>query len=280
MARLKIALLLCAVLAVGGWAAESDGLTGTVGTEVMFLPGVATDLWVDLDWNVSGWSIGNLTTLTVFPAFAVSWTGSVGYSFASVDLGGALAIDIYPFAFESLDIHAAIGLLDIEQDTYTLSADASLFSDILPVFGTVLALDIDASYGIFAAWTDFDLGIPGFDVAILFGVEARVLGLDLENGSLTADLGASTALVPAFDAELWLDLGLVLGSVTVTAETAFSLTPFDLLQQEIRASIEFGAFTCYAWIEFTGAGAVSAGIGATYDVPGSSAASGNDQTAP
>ena len=197
----------------------------------------------------------------------MSWTGSVGYSFGRVDLGGTVAVDVYPFAFAGFDLYADVGLLDVAQDGLELSADAGLASEIYPVFGNTLSLDVDASYGIFSVWSDLDLAVPGFGVSVLFGGEVRVLDLDLDGGSLTADLGASAFVVPAIDAWLWFDVEFGLGGVTVTSETDFALTPFGLTEQRIEIEIGFDGLSIYAWGSFTGAGDLSAGIGATYDFP-------------
>ena len=267
MVRCRVVWLLCLVLLVAGWLVEGDGLSGTVGAEAAFLPGFATDLWVDLDWSGDGWSFGSLAELSVFPAFGVGWTGSVAYDFGMADLGATLGFDIYPFALDAFDLVAGIEWLDMAREGFTFSVDSSLLLAILPVFGSTLSLDIDAAYGVFSVWADFDLGIPGFGTEVVLGAEVHVLDLDLESGSLTADLGGEMDLVPAFDAAIWLDLALVLSNVSVTAETDFSLTPFDLLQQRLELTIEIDSFTCYAWIGFTGAGDMSAGIGGTVDFP-------------
>jgi hypothetical protein len=258
MVRVKVVLLLFLAGAISGFcglAAESNGLSGTIGAEATFLPEFSTYAWFDLDWDVDGWSIGNLAEITAFPGFAVNWTGNT------------VMVDVYPFAFGGFDVYAEVGLFDIAQGEFEVSADAGLFSEIYPTFGNTLSLDVDASYGIFSLWGEFDLDIPGFGLSVLMGGEARVLDLDLNNGSLTADLGASTFVVPAVDASMWLDVVLTLGGVTVTAETDFTLTPFGLTQQWLEAEIGFDTAAIYVWIEFTGAGDLSAGIGGTYDFP-------------
>jgi len=268
MVRVKVVLLLLlwgVAAGFGGSAAESDGLSGTIGAEAMFLPGFSTDVWLDLDWDVDGFSIGSLTEVTVFPGFTATETLAVGYSFGPVDLRGTVTVDVYPFAFGGFDLYAGVGL--IAQDGVAISADVSLFSEIYPTFGGTLSLDVDASYGIFSLWGDFDLDIPGFEVSVLIGGEARVFDLDLDNGGLTADLGASTLVVPAVDAQMWLDMVLTLGAVTVTSETGFALTPFGLTEQRFEVEIGFDGLSVYAWGSFTGAGDLSAGIGGTYDFP-------------
>lgn len=270
MVRVKVVLvLLLAAAAFGssGLADESNGLSGTVGAEAAFLPAFSTDVWLDLDWDVDGWGIGSLAEMTVFPGFAVNWTGSVEYVFDSVDLGGTVLIDIYPFAFGAFDVYAGVGILDFAQDEIAISADAGLYSEIYPTFGNTLSLDVDASYGILAVWGDLDLDIPGFEVSVLLGGEVLVLDLDLDDGGLTAYLGAATFVVPAVDAQMWLDMALELGAVTVTSESDFSLTPFGLTQQRFEVELGLDGLSVYAWLSFTGAGDLSAGIGGTYDFP-------------
>ena len=205
MVRAKVVLLLLLAGAVSGFcglAAESNGLSGTVGAEAAFLPEFSTYVWLDLDWAADGWSIGNLAEITAFPGFVANWTGNVEYAFAWVDLGGTVMVDVYPFAFGGFDLYAEAGLLDMEQGEFVVSVEAGLLSEIYPTFGNTLSLDIDAAYGIFSAWSEFDLDIPGFDLSILAAGEVRVLDLSLNNGALTADLGASTFIVPAVDLSL------------------------------------------------------------------------------
>jgi hypothetical protein len=270
MVRVKVVLLLFLAGVVSGFcglAAESDGLSGTIGAEAAFLPGFSMDVWLDLDWNVDGFSIGSLTELTVLPGFTAGETITAWYSFGPFDLGGTVMIDVYPFAFGGLDLHAEVGLFDIAQDGVAISAGAGLYSEIYPTFANTLSLDVDASYGIFSLWGDFDLGIPDFGVSALIGGEVRVLDLDLDNGGLTADLGASTFVLPAVDALMWLDVAFTLGAVTVTSETDFTLTPFGLTEQRFEVEIGFDGFSVYVWASFNGAGDLSAGIGGTYDFP-------------
>lgn len=270
MVRVKVVLLLLLAGVVSGFcglAAESDGLSGTIGAEAAFLPGFSTDVWLDLDWDVDGFSLGALTEIFVFPVFAASETMTACYSFGPFDLGGTVMIGIYPFTFDGFDLHAEVGLLDIAQDGFAVTADAGLYSEIYPTFANTLSLDVDASYGIFSLWSGFDLDVPDFGMSILIGGEIRVLDLDLENGGLTADLGASTFVVPAVDAQMWLDVAFELGAVTVTSETDFTLTPFGLTQQRFEVEIGLDGFSVYAWVSFTGGGDLSAGIGGTYDFP-------------
>ena len=270
MVRVKVVLLLflaVAVVGFGGLADESNGLSGTVGAEATFLPAFSTDVWLDLDWNVDGFSICSLTEVAVFPGFAVGETMTVGYSFGPADLGAIVMIDVYPFAFGGFDLYAGVGLLDIAQDGVAFSVDVGLYSEIYPTFGSTLSLDVDASYGIFSLWGDFDLDIPGFGTSVVIGGEVRVLDLDLDNGGLTADLGVSTGVVPAVDAQMWLDMALTLGAVTVKSETDFALTPFGLTQQRFEVEIGLDGLSINVWASFTGAGDLSAGIGGTYDFP-------------
>ena len=270
MVRVRVVLLLSLALVAAGFVeatAEDGGLSGTVGAEVAFLPGFSSELWLDLDWQVDGWSFGNLAEILVFPAFGASWTGSVDYTLGPVDLGGTVAIDVYPFAFAGLDFSAGVGLLDVSQGGFAVSADASLLTEILPAFDNTLSLDVDASYGVFSLWVDFDLGVPDFGVDLLIGGEVRVLDLDLEGGGLTADLGASTVVLPGTDAQLWFDMELTLGGIVVTSETDFALTPFGLMEQRFEVEMGSDGITVYAWGSFTGAGDLSAGIGGTYDFP-------------
>jgi hypothetical protein len=270
MVRVKVVLVLflaAAAFGFSGLADASNGLSGTFGAEAMFLPGFSTDVWINLDWNMDGLSIGNRAEISVFPGFAVSWTGTVGYSFGPVDLRGTVMMDVYPFAFTGVEFYAVVGLFDIASDGFEASADASLFSAIYPAFGNTLSLDVDVSYGIFSLWGGLDLDIPSFGVSVLVGGEVRALDLDLNNGGLTVDLGASTLVVPAVDAQMWLDMTFTLGAVTVTSETDFTLTPFGLTQQRFEAKIGSNGLSVYVWGSFTGAGDLSAGIGGTYDFP-------------
>ena len=270
MVQVKVVLLLSLAVVAGGFgglAAETGGLSGTVGAEAAFLPGFSTDVWLDLDWNVGGFNIGSLTEVTVLPGFNVGETLAVDHSLGPVDLGGTVMIDVYPFAFGGLDFYAGVGLFDVAQGVLAISADATLLSEVYPALNATLSLDVDASYGILSLWADFDLGIPGFGASVLIGGEIRAFDLDLDNGGLTADLGVSAFVVPAVDAWFWFDMALELGAVTVTAQTDFNLTPFGLTEQRFEVEVGFDGLSVYAWGSFTGAGDLSAGIGGTYDFP-------------
>ena len=269
MMRAGVILVLCvAAVTVGcAWAAEPEGLSGTVGVETDFLPGFATDVWLDLDWNVDGWSVGTLTELSLFPAFGAGWTGTVEYSFGAVDVGGALAVDVYPFDLVGLDAFAGVDLLDLTRDGLTTSVEASLLFEILPTLAGTLSLDADASYGGLSVWIDLGLGVPGFGVTVLGAGEVRVLDLDAGDGRLSAEVGASATVVPAFEASFWFDVTFELGAFEVTADTEFDLTPFGLAEQRIEVEARFDGLSVYAWGGFDGAGDVTAGAGARYDFP-------------
>lgn len=270
MVRIKGLLVLALVAAItgaGGWAAEADGLSGSVGMEAALLPSFATDLWLDLDWNADGFSISSRTDISVLPGFTVSETLTAGLSFGLFDLRTTMGINVYPFGFGVFSVYSGVGLLDIAQDGFSFSVDASLHSEIYPTFGNTLSLDVVAAYGIFSLWADFDLGIPGFGVGVLVSGEIRVLDLDLANGQLTADLGASATFVPAAEGRLWFDMVLSLGEIVVRSDTSFTLAPFGLTEQRFEIEFGFGVLSVYAWGSFTGAGDLSAGIGGTYDFP-------------
>jgi len=268
MVRNNVVLLfILAVVALGGAAAHAAGLSGTLGVEATFLPGFATDVWLDLAWDVDGWSFGSLLEVAAFPAFAVSWTGTVDYSLGAVDLGGAIGVDIVPFAFALLDLSAGVDLFDVADGAFSALAAASALLTIYPALGVTVALDVDVSYGIFSAWADLDLAIPGFDAGVEVAGEVRVLDLDLDGAGLTADFGASTFLVPGIDAQLWFDVAFVSGAVTMTADTDFDLTPFGLLEQRLEIEIGFDGISAYVWASYTGAGVLSVGAGGTLDFP-------------
>ena len=269
MIRCRVAilcLLAAAIAGVGGWA---TGFSGTLGAQMAFLPTITGDVWFDLDWDLDGWGAGMSLECDVLPAFAVSWTGTVDATLGPVDLRATTAIDVVPFGLAGLDLYAGIGLLDLERGEFSAAIDASLLVDLLPAFGTTWSLGADLSYGVVSIWADVDLTVPGLDTTILTGAEVRVLALDLEDGDLTVDLGASTVLLPNVDARFWFDVGLRLGVVTVTAETEFELTPFGLADQRIEASLPFDGLTIAAWFGFTGAGDPTAGIYVTYGFPSS-----------
>jgi len=270
MTRLKAILLALGVVAlIGGgvWAQQANGLSGTVGIETDVLPAFTTELWVDLDWAVDGWTIGNRLDLDILPEFGASWMGSVDVTFAPVDLGLTAIVDIVPFDVVDLSFDAGIDLFEMTQDGFAASADAGLNVGILPGFDATASLDLDASYGVFSLWGDVDLTIPGFAVTTTVGGEARVLDLDLDDGSLIADLGASSQVIPDVDAQLWFDVAFDLRDLGVTSQTDIGLTPFELTQQRFDVELSVGPVTVYAWLGFDGAGELSGGLGGTYDFP-------------
>ena len=270
MVRRGVALLsslAVAAVGLGGWAAEGGGLSGTIGVEAALLPRFSTDVWLDLDGRLDGWSFGSLLEVSALPGVGVSWTGSIGTSFGPIDLGGTAEVDVYPFALGGFDLHAEVELLDVSQDGFEMSIGARLFSKVYPVFGNVLSLGVDASYGIFSLWADFDLTLPPFGVSVLLAGEVRLLDLDLEEGSLTADLGSSTFVVPALDAQLWFDVTFEFGDVVVTSETDFVLTPFGLTEQRFEVELGLDGLTIYAWGSLSGGGDLSAGVGGSYSFP-------------
>jgi hypothetical protein len=267
-----LCLLAAASVGIAGWAAEAEvepegGLSATIGAWADVLPAFGGGVWFDLDWDVGGWGIRTETEIGVFPAFDARWTGTVDTTFGPVDLWAMTAIDVVPFAFAGLDLFAGVGLVDVERSGFALTIDAGLLAEILPAFGTTWTLGVDASYGPVSVWADLDVAIPGFGVTVASGAEVLVLDLDLENGELTIDLGASSVLLPAVDARFWFDVGLRLGTVTVTAETEFELTPFGLADQRIEIELPIDGLSIVAWFGFTGDGDPTAGIRVTYRFP-------------
>jgi len=267
MVRRRVAILCvlaAAIAGVGGWAAD---FSGSLGAQMAFLPTIDGDLWLDLDWDMGGWGIEMLSWFDVFPAFGVSWTGTVDATFGPADLRATTAIDVVPFGFSGLDLFAGVDFVDLQRGELSAAIDASLLVDLLPAFGTTWTLGADLSYGIVSVWADADLTVPGFDTTVLAAAEVRVLDLDLEDGELTVDLGASTTVLPGVEAQFWFDVGLRLGVVTVTAETEFELTPFGLADQRIEVRLPFDGLTIAAWFGFAGTGDPTAGIYGTYDFP-------------
>jgi len=267
MVRCRVVVLLLLALGLagyGGWAAD---LSGEIGAEATFVPGFTTDLWVDLDWDLDGWSLGSLAEFTFFPGVDLSWTGTVGSSFGWIDVGAILSIDIVPFDFSGFDVYAAVDLFDVERDRFTASAATELTLEIYPPFGATLELDLDAAYGILSAWGGVDLDILAFGLTSWIGAQVRLLDLELENGSLTADLGGWMFLIPLDNARFWLDLALSLGAVTVSAETDFNVVPFGLAQQQIEVEIGMEQLSIYVWESLTGGGDLTVGIGTVYELP-------------
>ena len=260
---------IAAVLAsVGMVAVADDGLDIGIGAEATILPDFAADLWVDLDWSLSGLSVGSTTTLTVFPALAANEILTVEYSFGWASLGTMADVDLYPFAFAGFDIYANAGFYDTAfGDDGLLSLDFGLSVPIFPAFALVVSIDLDASYWLLSLWSgvDFDILAPGIDGWI--GAEIRLLDLVLDNGSLSADWGSEMSAMPAFGADMWFDVSLILGDVTVTSQTDFALTPFALTQQRFDISLDVDTLSIYVWAGYSPTADIFAGIGFTYDLP-------------
>jgi len=246
-------------------AVADDGLDIEIGAEAAILPDFTADLWVDLDWSLNGLSVGSTTTLTVFPVLAVDEALAVEYSFGWASLGATADVDIYPFAFAGFDIYADATLLDTTfGDDGLLSLDVGLLVPIFPAFAPVISMDLDASLWLLSAWSgvDFDILAPGVDA--LIGGEIRLLDLVLDNGSFTADWGSELDVLPAFNADMWFDVDLGLGDVTVTSQTDFALTPFALAQQRFDVEFDTDDLSVYAWAGYSPTVEFFAGIGFTF----------------
>ncbi|MFC2078437.1 hypothetical protein ACFLSZ_00485 [Candidatus Bipolaricaulota bacterium] len=260
---------IAAVLTSAGMiAVADDGLEVEIGVEAEILPDFTTDAWVDLDWSIDGLSLGSTTTLTVVPALAATEVLNIEYSFGSASLGATANVDLYPFAFGGFTIYADAGLLDTTLgDDGTLSLDVGLWMPILPTFAAVISMDIDVSVWLLSLWSavEFDILTLGIDAWV--GGEIRLLDLDFDDGSLTADWGSELDVLPAFDADMWFDVSFGLGDITVASQTDFALTPFALAQQRFDISLDVDGFSVYVWAGYSPTADVFAGIGFTYDLP-------------
>ena len=264
-----VVLGIAALLAsIGMVAAAEDDLGIVIGAEATILPGFASDLWVDLDWNLNGLSVGSTTTLAVFPTLAADETLTIEYSFEWASLGAITDVSLYPFAFDGFSLYMDVTILDTTfGDDGTLSIDAGLSMPIFPTVAPVVSMDLDASLWVLSLWSgvDFDILTQGIDA--LIGGEIRLLDLVLDNGSLTADWGSELDVLPIFDADMWFDVSLGLGDVTITSQTDFALTPFALIQQRFDVSLDVDGLSIYVWAGYLPTADFFAGIGFTYDLP-------------
>ena len=270
MVRTKMVVVLCVLVAGIGLSVPmlaADGVSGTLGVDATFLPGFGSTIWAHIVYDVDSWSFGNRVDITVFPGFTASWKGSVSYTFGPADIGASLQVDVYPFSLSELDVHAGVALFDVVEGSFELSGDARFTSEILPAFDSTLSLEIDASYSIVSLEAIFSLDVPGFDPSVWLWGQLRVLDLQLEDGTLTADLGASATVLPAGSPGAWFDVTLSLGSVTVSSETDFVFGPFGLNQQRFDVSMVWDHVSVTVWLRFAGDGELSAGVGATYGFP-------------
>ena len=260
---------IAAVLAsIGMVAVADDGLGIEMGAEATILPDFATDLWVDLDWSLNGLSFGSTTTVTVTPAFAANEALTAEYSFGWASLGATADVDLYPFAFAGFDIYANAGFYDTAfGEDGLLSLDFGLSVPIFPAFALVVSVDLDASYWLLSLWSGVDFDILAQSIDAWIGAEIRLLDLVLDSGSLSIDWGSEMTAMPAFGADMWFDVSLVLGDVTVTSQTDFALTPFALAQQRFDISLDIDGFSVYVWAGYSPATDIFAGIGFTYDLP-------------
>jgi len=260
---------IAALLASMGMVAVAEGgLDIGIGAEATILPDFATDLWVNLDWTLNGLGIGSMTTLTVFPTLVANETLTIEYGFGWASLGATATIDLYPFAFVGFDVYADVGLLDTTfGDDGSLSLDAGLWMPIFPTLAPVLSIDLDVSIWLLSLWSGVDFDILTQNIDALIGGEVQLLDLALDTGSLTAEWGAQMDVLPAFDAEMWFDISLGMGDVTVTSQTDFALTPFALTQQRFDIELAVDGFSVYVWGGYSTALDFFAGLGFTYDLP-------------
>jgi len=253
---------------MGMVAVAEDGLDIAIGAEATFLPDLAGDLWVDLDWSVDGLSVGSTTTLVFFPDLTADETLTIEYGFGWASLGATTTIDLYPFAFVGFDIYADVGLLDTTfGDDGSLSLDAGLWMPVFPTLAPVISIDLDVSVWLVSVWSGVDFDILAQDIDALIGGEIQLLDLALENGSLTAEWGSQMDVLPAFETEMWFDISFGLGDVTVTSQSNFALTPFALTQQRFDISLDVDGLSVYVWAGYSPTADFFAGIGFVYDVP-------------
>jgi len=258
-----------AVLAtVGMVAVADDGLDIEIGAEAVILPDLAADLWVALDWSLDALSVGSTTTLTVVPTLAANETLTVEYSLDGASLGATADVDLYPFAFVGFDIYADMGILDTTfGDDGLLSLDVGLWVPIFPTVAPEVSVDLDASLWLLSFWSGVDLDVLTQGVDAWIGGEIRLLDLVLDNGSLSADWGSELDVLPALDADMWFDVSLVLGDVTVASQTDFALTPFALTQQRFDVELDADGLSIYVWAGYSPTVDFFAGIGFSYDLP-------------
>lgn len=253
---------------VGMVAVADDTLDIEIGAEAVIVPDFASDLWVDLDWTLDGLSVGSTTTLRVFPDLEANETLVVEYSFGWASLGATTSVDLYPFAFVGFTVYADAGLLDTTfGDDGSLSIDAGLWVPVFPAFAPVVSMDLDVSLWLLSLWSGVDFDILTQAVDAWIGGEIRLLDLVLDNGSLSIDWGSGLDVLPAFDADMWFDVSVNLGGVTVISQTDFALTPFALVQQRFDVSLDVDGFSIYAWVGYSPTIDFFAGIGFTYDLP-------------
>jgi len=201
------------------------------------------------------------------PTFGVSETLTAGYTLDPLRFLALLGVDVYPFSFTDLNLRAIAGLVDVQGDDLSFTVDAEVMLRALPAFDVTFSLDLDVDVWVFDFWALADLDILTIAFDLLVGGEALVLDLLWDEGGLTAALGASSVLLPAFDARIWFDVLFEAGSLEVESSTDIGLSPFGLIEQLIELTIRIDGLRIYAWGGFRGDLTFLAGIGVTYRLP-------------
>ena len=278
-ARLVLLMGLVAGLLVSvGATAEQDapvGFMAEVGIEAILFPAGALDAWVDLGWDLIGLRFGNLTELTVLPAFGLGETLSVSYALDPFRFLAELGVDIVPLAFDDLGLSVFAGLIDVQGEDLEFEVEAGLLLYALPTFDLTFSIDADLGLWILDLWADADLDILTVVLDLLLGVEAGVLDLSWDEGGLSAWLGGETTILPVFDAYVWFDVRFDAGSFELRSETDIGLSPLGLIEQSVELTICFDGLRIYSWAGFRGDLTFLAGIGVTYRLPASTPPDGD-----
>jgi hypothetical protein len=268
LGRLLLAGTLVVLASAGMVVVAEESLAIEIGAEAAILPAFTTDLWVDLDWDLDGLSVESMTTVAVVPAVTANEFLDIEYSFGWASMGATADVDLYPFDLVGFDVYVGVGLVDTTfGDDGTLLVDAILWVTIFPAVTPGVLIDLDASFWLLTLWSDINFDILAQAVDASCGGEIQLLNQTHDNGSLTAYLGTQLAVLPAFNADMWLDVDLEFGDVALTSETDVALTPFALTQQRFEVSIDVNSFSVYVWGGYSPALDVLAGIGFTYDLP-------------
>jgi len=145
-----------AVLALGtvfamAVAAQALDVSGTVDVVTDLYPTFATD--VDFGVTVSGdaWTFTSDTYLDLFPTMAASEEIALIYDFDNLQLAANIFTTLVPLGFGSLDVSAAMDVLDItvgeDDPTITVSSNLTVGATISAAVGPYARLKTRLSFG-------------------------------------------------------------------------------------------------------------------------------------
>jgi len=250
-----LALVALCTMAVPSWAAEISGVV-EFGAEL--LPALGVDAEVDVELSGEAWSVLSEADIPLVPGTSVDELLTMSLDLDAVRLEAEIGMSFPPFEMGSIDVAAAVGVLDatiLEDDpAASLSSDLAIGAVFDGAFGPYAGLETLLVVDSHWLWNETTLTLDPLDVASNALAYLTTDSISCVDGRLTITGYAyvSASVVPLgfsyaqLNALVSVDEGSLLNTVTYLGGDSFTAKATLTLDLDDIDVAFWGSFTSSA----------------------------------